>query len=164
MVEQDSNLGEKKSTFKKYLIIAIILIVIVGLVLGISYFVKEGKCNKRLRESGNIAFYQIKCISECPLDSKESYDSCSNICNENAKNKLIEKGLTQPIDETCTKAVISTMESLKKDSLLLLNAELAKCAFISITSIRAHLNDSSVAVETSCINEIEQKYSEILLA
>ena len=149
MEEEISNTEIRTSPTKKYLIIAVIIILLAGIIFGAFYLYKQNKCEQVYKTGIRNTFNEVKCISECPADTQANYDSCLRVCGDATVKSNVDI-LIQI--RSCTKQ----FEKLTPTDPF--SNELANCALIITRSIRNHLNDSSVPIEKSCIDNIEHKY------
>lgn len=155
-MEEENPVAEKRG-FKKYLIILVILIIVVGIIFSTFYLIKQNKCEKEFEKILKVSFVQLKCISECPTDSQSNFDDCKKTCNSNNVNLAREMKIDYSSSNQCSYQI----EKLTNTDAVSL--QVANCAIVSMTSIRNHLNDSSVPIETSCVSIIEKHYPDLLI-
>ena len=142
---------------KKYIVIAIVLLIAIGLIYGGIYLYKKDKCENEYEKRSKITFFLVKCVLECETISGDGFNLCRENCTE--AYKTLEEAMSY--DPSIKNPCSQQMEKLRRADPL--DQEITHCIENGMRSIRLHLNDSSIPIENSCVKTIEQKHPELLI-
>lgn len=148
---------------KKYWVIGISVIIILGLVVYGIYFYQIKKCEQRYENNDKIMLYNLICLSEGKFNSSESIFVRNAYCYNQSEQLAKKLNPFPPFEpgystkDFCFKHIKDRMVSDP------LRIEFLNCSQIFIRSVVENLNDSSITIKDSCVYEMKQKYSDFLI-